>query len=143
LKKEYLFVQRVYLKKLFGGAFLKRVLILILLVVILGACSQQENDTSGERDEGIIVDIKKETSDENYYLILTLPSVEGINISDKTRDELIELAIENDGAFYRVTQEKYEELNLEIGQRIVGYYSDVGESQPPVLFTNKIEVFSQ
>lgn len=124
---------------------LKRILTFILLVVILGACDENNNQNTSneERDEGIIVNIKKETADENYYLILTLPSVESINISDKTRDELIELAIENDGAFYRVTQERYEELNLEIGQRIVGYYSDVGESQPPVFFTNKIEIISE
>ncbi|MEN2468059.1 hypothetical protein [Ornithinibacillus sp. JPR2-1] len=124
---------------------MKRILTFILLVVILGACDENNNQNTSneERDEGIIVDIKKETSDENYYLILTLPSVEGINISNKTRDELIELAIENDGAFYRVTKEKYEELNLEIGQRIVGYYSDVGESQPLVFFTDKIEIISE
>ncbi|WP_196493816.1 hypothetical protein [Ornithinibacillus caprae] len=124
---------------------MKRILTFILLVVILGACDENNNQNTSneERDEGIIVNIKKKTADENYYLILNLPSVEGINISDKTRDELIELAIENDGAFYRVTQEKYEELNLEIGQRIVGYYSDVGESQPPVFFTNKIEIISE
>ncbi|WP_010095126.1 hypothetical protein [Ornithinibacillus scapharcae] len=81
---------------------MKRVLSLILLVVILGACGQQndennENTSYGERDEGIIVDVKKES--DGRYLILTLPSLENINIVDKTRDELIKLAQENDGAF--------------------------------------------
>lgn len=46
--------------------------------------------------------------------------------------------------FYHLSQEEYEELDfLEIGKRIVGYYSAVGESDPPVLFTDKIEVISQ
>ncbi|MEN2465504.1 hypothetical protein [Ornithinibacillus sp. JPR2-1] len=45
--------------------------------------------------------------------------------------------------FYHLNQKEYEELDLEIGKRIVGYYSDVGESDPPVLFTDKIEIFSQ
>ncbi|MDV2582584.1 hypothetical protein [Alkalibacillus haloalkaliphilus] len=122
---------------------MKKVLILILLVVILGACSQQENDTSGERHEGIIIDIEKNTFDEIKYIVLSLPSVEDIDISNKTREELIGLAQENDGVFYHLNQEEYEEIDLEIGKRIVGYYSAVGESNPPVLFTDKIEVFSQ
>ncbi|SES62477.1 Protein of unknown function [Oceanobacillus limi] len=121
---------------------MKRVLSLILLVVILGACGQQNNSSNEEKHEGIIVNIEKGTST-GKYIILTLPSVENINISDKTRDELINLAQENDGVFYHVSQEKYEELGLEIGKRIVGYYSDVGESDPPVLLTDKIEVISQ
>lgn len=87
LKKEYLFVQRVYLQKLFGGAFLRRILILILLVLILGACSQQENDTSRERHEGVIVDIEKDTFDGIMYIVLSLPSVEDIDISNKTRED--------------------------------------------------------
>lgn len=124
-----------------------RVLSFTLLVVILGACGQQNNEnnknTSYEkRDEGIIVYVEKDTSDQSY-LILTLPSVKNINISDKTRDELIILAQENDGAYYNVSQEKYEELGLEIGKRIVGYYDGEGESDPPVRFTEKIEVISK
>ncbi|WP_047980240.1 DUF3221 domain-containing protein [Ornithinibacillus contaminans] len=124
-----------------------RVLSFTLLVVILGACSQQNNEnnknTSYEkRDEGIIVYVEKDTSDQSY-LILTLPSVKNINISDKTRDELIILAQENDGAYYNVSQEKYEELGLEIGKRIVGYYDGEGESDPPVRFTEKIEIISK
>ncbi|WP_405099932.1 hypothetical protein [Oceanobacillus sp. FSL H7-0719] len=121
---------------------MRRVLTLILLVVILGACGQQDNGSSGERHVGIIVDIEKDTFDE-MYIVLSLPSVEDIDISNKTREELIRLAQENDGVFYHLSQEEYEELDLEIGKRIVGYYSAVGESDPPVLFTDKIEVISQ
>jgi hypothetical protein len=131
---------------LIGGVRLKRVLSLILIVVILGACGQQndennKNTSHGERDEGIIVNIEKE--DDGTYLILTLPSVENINIIDKTRDELIKLAQENDGAFYKVSQEKYEELGVDIGKRIVGYYDAEFESDPPLRITDKIEVISQ
>jgi hypothetical protein len=122
---------------------LKRLVSLILLVVLLGACGENDNDPSyAERDEGVIVNIEKGTSD-GTYRILTLPSVENINILEITRDELIKLAQENDGAFYEVSQEKYEELGLEIGQRIVGYYNHVGESDPPVRFTDTIEVISE
>ncbi len=125
---------------------LKRVLSLILIVVTLGACGQQndennKNSSHGERDEGIIVNVEKE--DDGRYLILTLPSVENINIVDKTRDELIKLAQENDGAFYKVSQEKYEELGLDIGKRIVGYYDAEFESDPPLRITDKIELISQ
>ncbi|WP_047984378.1 hypothetical protein [Ornithinibacillus californiensis] len=125
---------------------MKRVLSLILIVVTLGACGQQndennKNSSHGERDEGIIVNVEKE--DDGRYLILTLPSVENINIVDKTRDELIKLAQENDGAFYKVSQEKYEELGLDIGKRIVGYYDAEFESDPPLRITDKIELISQ
>jgi hypothetical protein len=135
-------VKEFKLLKLIGGVCLKRVLSLILLVVILGACGQQNNCSSEERHEGVIVNIEKATFNEEY-IILTLPSVENLNFLDKTRDELIKLAQDNDGAYYHLSQEKYEELGLEIGKRIVGYYCDVGESNPPVLFTDKIEVISQ
>ncbi|WP_343784857.1 hypothetical protein [Alkalibacillus silvisoli] len=109
----------------------------------MGACIQQENDSSGERHEGIIVDIEKDTFGEIKYIVLSLPSVEDIDISGKSREELIGLAQENDGVFYHLSQEAYEELDLEIGKRIIGYYSAVGESNPPVLLTDKIEVISQ
>jgi hypothetical protein len=123
---------------------LKRILSFILFVVILGACGQsndKNNNTSYNSDDGVIVNIEKDN--DGSYLLLTLPSVENINFLDKTKDELIKLAQENDGAFYKVSQEQYEEFGLEIGQRIVGYYNDVGESDPPVLFSNKVEVISQ
>ncbi|MDQ0350558.1 hypothetical protein J2R98_000361 [Alkalibacillus filiformis] len=121
---------------------MKRVLFLIILVVILVACGQQNNCSSEKRHEGVIVNIEKATFNEEYF-ILTLPSVENLNFLDKTGDELIKLAQENDGAYYRLSQEEYEELGLEIGKRIVGYYCGVGESNPPVLLTDKVEVISQ
>ncbi|WP_337020142.1 hypothetical protein [Oceanobacillus massiliensis] len=122
---------------------MKRVLISILLVVILVACNKKDNQNTSyaERDEGVVVNVEKD--DTGSYLILTLPRTENINLLDKTRDELIKLAQENNGAFYKVSPEKFEELDLEIGQRIVGEYSEVGESDPPVRFTDNIEVISE
>jgi hypothetical protein len=128
-----------------GGVNLKRVLSLIFLVVMLGACSQQDNNqitSNDERDEGVIVHVEHDAL-ENSYVVLTLPSVEDISYLDKTEDELIQLAQVNDGAYYEISQEKYEELDLDIGIRIAGYFDAEFESDPPLRITDKIEVISE
>jgi hypothetical protein len=124
---------------------MKRVLTLLFLVVMLGACNQQEDNqitSNDERDEGVIVHIEHDTSDESY-VVLTLPSVDNINYLDKTEDELIQLAQENDGAYYEISEDKYEELDLDIGIRIAGYFDAEFESDPPLRITDKIEVVSE
>ncbi|MFD2629949.1 hypothetical protein [Oceanobacillus kapialis] len=121
-----------------------RVVAFMLVIVMLGACGEQNNESASEeiREEGVIVHIEKSDTFEGDYLLLTLPSLENTNVLNKTREELIKLAQENNGAFYVVTEEKYEELNLAVGKTIVGYYDGEGESDPPVRFTDKIEVKS-
>ncbi|WP_176481978.1 hypothetical protein [Paucisalibacillus globulus] len=124
---------------------MKRVLTLLILVIMLGACSQQDNNqitSNDERDEGVIVHIEYDTSNENY-VVLTLPSVENITYLDKTEDELIQLAQENNGVYYEISQEKYEELDLNIGIRIAAYFDAEFESDPPLRITDKIEVISE
>ncbi|MGY3714399.1 hypothetical protein ACWE42_02615 [Sutcliffiella cohnii] len=81
---------------------MKRVLylFLILLVSIMGACGQEQssNDTSLLEQEGIIVEVKVHQG--RWNQILVVPNISEDDISNKTTAELIEMAQENDGAYY-------------------------------------------
>jgi hypothetical protein len=72
-----------------------------------------------EKHEGIIVKVDKTEQESNpfsgKYLMLVIRDVENINFLGKTEDELVKLAQENDGAYYVVSLDMYEELNLDIG----------------------------
>lgn len=65
------------------------------------------------------------------------------DISGRTDDELTELAQENDGADYDVSEDMYDEDKLELNQGLkvnVYWGGDEGESNPPVREAEKIHV---
>lgn len=115
---------------------MKRVLIFISLVFVLGACEQQgkSNKTSLEQHQGIIVEKK-----DNQVLVLSNTDEE--NINNKTVDELIIMAREKDGAYYNVTAEEYNELK--IGAHVIIYWNGSQlDSNPPQRGVEKIEIIS-
>lgn len=114
---------------------------------MLSACGQGNHDISyQENHEGTIVKIEKTAEEGPYngwYYLLVISDVEDINILEKTDDELIQIAQDNDGAYYNVNPEMYEELDLEISTQIVLHYSGEGESDPPVRDAEKIDVVAK
>lgn len=119
---------------------LKRILylFLILFVGITGACSQEHS--SNETSEGIIVE-KVERQD-RWNQILVVPNISKDDISNKTTVELIEMAQENDGAFYSLEPGEYEKL--EVGTNVIVYWNgDQEDSDPPQREAKKIDVVSK
>src|SRR5699024_7473799 len=86
-----------------GVKQLKRILYLILLVSIMSACS---NGTSLLKQEGIIVEINERQ--DRWNQILVVPNISEDDISNKTTTELMEMAQENDGAYYSLEPGEYE-----------------------------------
>lgn len=131
--------------KLLGGVrLLKKVGICILLVSIMCACSQQEskNKTSLLEQAGIIAIVDNTAvSTAESHSILLIPDIEGSRLANKIEDELIRLAQENQGAYYGVNPEMYEELQLETGMKVKVYWNgDQGDSDPPVREAEEIKV---
>ena len=123
---------------------LKRVLylFLILLVSIMGACGQEQssNDTSLLEQEGIIVEVKEHQG--RWNQILVVPNISEDDISNKTTAELIEMAQENDGAYYGFGPGEYEEFR--VGTHVIVYWNgDQEDSDPPQREAQKIDVVSK
>ncbi|AIF45481.1 hypothetical protein [Virgibacillus sp. SK37] len=129
---------------------MKRVIvfILVLLFVTLSACKQNENRTNSydEEHEGIIARITElDADDEEFkYRMLVISNVDINDVLGKTEDELIELAQENDGADYDISDDMYDQDRIELNQGVkVNVYwggEDEGESNPPVRRAEKISV---
>ncbi len=103
---------------------------LLLLMFLSMACS------SMEKSEGVIID--KRPANEGTQL-LVVPGVSEMEFTDKTERELIELAKENEGAYYYVTAEEQE--NLEIGTKVtIQWNGTEAESNPPQRTAQQLEV---
>lgn len=122
-----------------GVLLLKRGLFIILLVGILSACGQQEqsNNTPSLKQEGIIVDIVKNQNKWNQ--ILVVPNVNEKAISNKTKNELVKIAQEKEGAYYSLKPGKYEELA--VGTHVIVYWNGLQlDSNPPQRKAEKIKI---
>ncbi|MBA2176278.1 DUF3221 domain-containing protein [Halobacillus locisalis] len=110
---------------------MKRYLLLFALLLFLTVgCS------SMEKNEGVIID--KRPSNENTQL-LVVPGVSEDDFKNKTERELIELAKENEGAYYYVTNEEHE--NLEVGTKVsIQWNGTEAESNPPQRTAQRLEV---
>lgn len=84
---------------------MKRILYLILLVSIIDACS---NGTSVLKQESIIAEINERQ--DRWNQILVVPNINEDDISNKKIAELMEMARENDGAYYGLEADEYEEV---------------------------------
>lgn len=118
---------------------LKNKLHFILLVIMLSACGQQQVEESSNnshlQQEGIIVGIKG-------HQILVVPNIEKEDISNKTTDELNEMAQKKDGAYYSLYPGMYEEL--EVGAHVIVYWNgNQEESDPPQRVAEKIDIVSK
>lgn len=123
---------------------MKKIFFIILLTCILSACS---NNSDQEKHEGIIVNIEETVEEGNphhgWYYMLVISEVEDISFLDKTEDELIKIAQENNGAYYSVNPDIHEELELKIGTKIAIYYNGQGDQNPPLRNTEKIDVLAR
>ncbi|WP_130860593.1 hypothetical protein [Gracilibacillus phocaeensis] len=133
---------------------MKRVFLLVvpfLLGVSLAGCEagDQQNHTDVdnlEEQEGVVVSIRdpEEPNDDDayaeWYYMLVIPDIEGVDIAEKTKDELEDLARENDGAYYNVPPDLYKENDFDTGAKVKMYWNgNQGESSPPVREAEKMK----
>ncbi|RPF55491.1 DUF3221 domain-containing protein [Aquisalibacillus elongatus] len=93
------------------------------------------------KQEGIIVMKKFRQIDEERQL-LVIPNIDQDDMKDKTKIELEVMAQEKEGAYYHVSEEKFNELN--VGSQIIVYweYPEL-HSDPPQRGAEIIEVVSK
>lgn len=118
---------------------MKRILFFILLAFVLSACDQQEqnrNTTLIEKQEGIIG--QKEQKLDGCQL-LVIPSTKEEDISNKSVEELVRMAQQKDGAYYYVTTDVANDL--EVGTQVKVYWNgSQNDSDPPQRTAEKIEI---
>ncbi|WP_431804540.1 DUF3221 domain-containing protein [Halobacillus andaensis] len=118
---------------------MKKILLFLFITLVISACSYQEQNvdkTSLEKQEGIIA-LKKER-DERSKQILLIPDVKEEDVNNKTESEMIKMAQENNGAFYAVSTDKYNEIN--IGTNVIVYWNGNQEdSDPPQRSAKKLQ----
>jgi|SRR5690625_4619925 len=108
------------------------------LAFFLIACANDQkegNDTKNDKNiatmEGIIAE--KMIFESYGYHLLVVPNIEASDLQGKNEDEIIMIASENDGIYFSVLQEDYNEF--EAMQKVqVKYDLDghVDESDPPI-----------
>jgi len=117
---------------------LQRISFLIFLVIALSACSQQELDL--KKHEGIIAEIEEKQNERNQILVIS--NIDEDDIINKNNEELIEVARENDGAYYSFKSADYEDL--EVGMRVIIHWNgDQEDSDPPQRGAESIDIDSE
>lgn len=125
-------------------------------VSVIGCGTGQKEGTIAKSDtleqhEGIIAEIDK-TQDaaghghQGWYSILLIPNLDDVDILNKTEEELIEIAQKNKGAYYSVSPEMHDELEIDVGMKVIVYWDlnvGEGESDPPVRDAEKIHITSK
>ncbi|GAB3796358.1 DUF3221 domain-containing protein [Virgibacillus kimchii] len=127
---------------------IKKILFIALIISIVGACTQQEQESRNddlEEHEGIIAKIERagpaEHVHEGRYSMLLISEAEAADISNKTEEELVKLAQNNGGSYYGVNPAMHDELGLDIGTKVIVYWNgSQGDSDPPVRDAEKIEI---
>lgn len=103
----------------------------ILLLLILVSCSNTQNDTLDSNLstlEGIIADKAN-----NNQRLLVIPNIDKSDLTNKDLNDLLNLAEQNNGIYFNVSKEEYENYN--IGDKVLVEYDiegDVEESNPPI-----------
>lgn len=124
----------------------KVLLICLILLLTLSACDQGEDNDTYDKHEGTIVSIEeKETEDDSFdgwYFMLVIPDIDDTDISDKDDDKLEEVAKDNDGAYYNVSPDIYDESDLETGTKVEVEFDEEAQakSTPPVRDAESIHV---
>ena len=118
---------------------MKKFLVLIIVCsFLLVACGKEEIVL--ERHEGLIAEIID--SGNERAQILVIPNVTEQDIANKTTEQLIQLARDNDGAFYTFEMAEFE--GLEVGTQIIAYWSGTQlDSDPPQRTLEEVEILSQ
>ena len=103
----------------------------ILLLLILVSCSNTQNDTLDSNLstlEGVIADKAN-----NNQRLLVIPNIDKSDLTNKDLNDLLNLAEQNNGIYFNVSKEEYENYN--IGDKVLVEYDiegDVEESNPPI-----------
>ena len=109
----------------------------ILLLLILVSCSNTQNDTLDSNLstlEGVIADKAN-----NNQRLLVIPNIDKSDLTNKDLNDLLNLAEQNNGIYFNVSKEEYENYN--IGDKVLVEYDiegDVEESNPPIRSAIKI-----
>lgn len=122
-------------------------IIIASLTLFLIACgndeSEVEDDTNKHNNidtiEGIIAE--KLVIDGSQFL-LVIPNIEESDLQGKNEDEMIMIASENNGTYFWVSQEVFDEF--EVMQKVVVKYDldgPVDESDPPIRDLIEIQPF--
>ena len=121
-----------------------RLVLFILLIVLLTGCSlgleNRKENNSLEQQEGIIASIRE--NQDGWNQILVIPNVDEADISNKTEEELIQIAQENNGAYYGFKSDRYD--NLKVGTEVIVYWDGSQlDSDPPQRGIEKVDVLSK
>lgn len=124
---------------------MKNILTFLLIAFLLSACNQQEkipDKSELEKQEGMVALKRKGNTDtgRSNDQILLIPNITTEDIVDKTEREIVTMAQEKDGAYYGVSTDEYNEI--EIGTHLIVYWDwDVGQedSDPPQRIATIIE----
>ncbi|MCC5894121.1 MAG: DUF3221 domain-containing protein [Alkalibacterium sp.] len=113
---------------------MKKLIFVFFLVSVLSACFSP-------RQEGIIVEIRE--NQDRWDQILVVPNLTEEDIVNRTTDELIELAQENEGAYYSLRPGEFQELELEIGMLVsVRWGGSEQTTDPPQREATDLEIVS-
>lgn len=113
---------------------LRSILFLTFLVIVLGACGQREVH------EGIIAQIKEGRNELNQILIIS--NIDEGDIANKNNEELMNVAQENDGAYYSFKPTDYE--SLEVGMQVIIYWNgNQDDSAPPQRDAESVDIDSE
>ncbi|GGK06148.1 hypothetical protein GCM10007063_30800 [Lentibacillus kapialis] len=115
-------------------------IVAFFIVIFIAGCDSDKNNGYNvtEEHEGIIANITKSETrgdDDEGYRMLVISDVSVNDISGKTEDELTDVAQENNGAYYYMNEDIYDEDKLEVNQGLkvkVYWGGDEGDSTPPL-----------
>jgi len=102
-------------------------LVSFIILLILASCNNIE-DSQLTSIEGIISDKR-----DNNQSVLVIPNIDKSDLTDKDLNDLLTLAEENNGIYFNLPNEEYENYN--IGDKVAVEYDiegDVEESNPPI-----------
>lgn len=114
---------------------------IIVCSFLLVACGTEEETTSSlVQQQGLIAEIID--SGNERAQILVIPNVAQQDIANKTTEQLIQLARDNDGAFYTYEVAKFK--GLQVGVQIIAYWSGTQlDSDPPQRSLEKVEILTK
>jgi hypothetical protein len=111
----------------------------IILFLIIGCSRTVEPSNVGELSDFTGIVVGKRDSDQ----LLVVPNVEAVTIRDKTEEELLAIAIEQNGVYFSVEQEIFETATVGTMVR-VHYDPDDGEepTTPPRRQSRSVEILT-
>lgn len=124
---------------------MKNIVVLLLAGMILSACNQKEgipDKSELEKQEGIVASKREGSAGRPNDQILLIPNISAKDIANKTERELVAIAQEKNGAYYGISTDEYDEID--IGTHMTVYWDNTQEdSDPPQRVASIIEKVSE